>query len=291
MPADQIGTPSDIVVSEHDIRIAGHRLHYLRAGSGPAVVLVHGLLGYSFSWRFVIPYLAPHFTVYAPDLLGIGFSERVAGLDCSLRAHVDRMLEFCERLGLDSLDLVGTSHGGGLATMMAAMAAKRGRPQLRHLVLVAPVNPWSESGKQFTRFLATRAGGAMFIAIAPLLRTINRYWLGRMYGDPRRIPPGTVEGYSLPLRLRGSMEYALSIVRCWHADLRRLEDCYPRLGSVPTLLIWGDRDSAVLPDSAPRVQQAIPGSQLVMLPGVGHLPYEESPEEFNPVLLDFLQRE
>jgi acyl carrier protein len=106
MPADQIGTPSDIVVSEHDIRIAGHRLRYLRAGSGPAVVLVHGLLGYSFSWRFVMPYLAPHFTVYAPDQLGIGFSERVAGLDCSLRAHADRMLEFCERLGLDSLDLV-----------------------------------------------------------------------------------------------------------------------------------------------------------------------------------------
>ena len=57
---------------------------------------------------------------------------------------------------------------------------------------------------------------------------------------------------------------------------------------MPTLLVWGDRDAAVLPASAAQVQRAIRGSKLVMMPGVGHLPYEEAPEEFNRVLLEFL---
>src|SRR5258708_2061668 len=98
----------------------GGRMRYLRAGSGPALILLHGLLGYSFSWRYTIPALAPYATVYAPDMLGAGFSDRPTGLDHSMSGTARRLLRFIERLGISSFDLVATSHGGAVAAMAAA---------------------------------------------------------------------------------------------------------------------------------------------------------------------------
>src|SRR5258708_24727437 len=98
----------------------GARRRYWRACYGPPLILLHGLLGYSFSWRYTIPALTPYATVYAPDLLGAGFSDRPAGLDHSMRGTARRLLQFIERLGVSSFDLLGTSHGGAVAMMAAA---------------------------------------------------------------------------------------------------------------------------------------------------------------------------
>src|SRR5579863_7815688 len=135
-------------VEECWMEIDGARMRYLRAGSGPALILLHGLLGYSFSWRFTIPALAPYVTVYAPDMMGAGFSDRPAGIDHSVRGTARRVLEFIERLGITSFDLLGTSRGGAVAMMVAAecLSAKAG-PRLRRLILVAPVNPYSAHGQ------------------------------------------------------------------------------------------------------------------------------------------------
>src|SRR3984893_9849588 len=91
--------PVPSVVDECWMDMDAARLRYLRAGSGPPVVLLHGLLGYSFSWRYTIPALAPYATVYAPDMLGTGFSNRPPVLDCSLRAVAQRVVCFVEKLG------------------------------------------------------------------------------------------------------------------------------------------------------------------------------------------------
>lgn len=289
MSENQIGKLTPAAIDDCSISLGGHRLRYLRAGAGPPVVLIHGLLGYSFSWRFTIPALAPHFKVYAPDLLGIGLSDRVPGLDCSLRAHAQRMLDFMRELRLDHADVVATSHGGGLATLLAAMAVKQGAPRLHRLVLVAPVNPWSAAGRKRIRVLASFPGALLFRLMFPELERTNDWFLRRLYADPARISPGTLEGYAAPLRLRGTVDYLLSVLRCWRADLRQLASAYSTI-EIPTLLVWGDRDVAVLPGSAVRVLQAIPGSQLIMMPGVGHMPYEEVPEDFNRILLEFLRR-
>src|SRR5271169_2677029 len=122
----------------------GPRMRYLRAGSGPPLILLHGLLGYSFSWRYTIHGLAPFATVYAPDLLGAGFSDRPRGIDHSMRATALRVLRFVENLGLASFDLVGTSRGGAVAMAVAADCVKgeRATPRLQRLVLVCPVNPY-----------------------------------------------------------------------------------------------------------------------------------------------------
>jgi pimeloyl-ACP methyl ester carboxylesterase len=271
-------------IAEADITVSGHRVHYLRAGNGPPVVLVHGLLAHSFSWRFTVPALAPYFTVYAPDLLGIGFSDRVPGLDCSMRASAQRLIEVLDALDLREFHLVGTSHGGALAAIMAAEVGKR----IRSLALVAPVNPWSRVGRKRIRVLSTAAGGWLFRKTFLRLDPLNNWVLARLYADPSHIAPGTFEGYAEALKIAGSADYLLGIVRRWHVDVPALEPFYEKI-RVPTLLVWGDSDAAVSPASAAHLQRAIRGSRLVMMPGVGHLPYEEAPEQFNRVLLEFLR--
>src|SRR5215472_3704242 len=87
--------------------IEGIRTRYLRAGSGPALILLHGLMGYSFSWRFALPVLSRHRTVYAVDMPGAGFSDRPPDLDCCMRASAVRLLRFVKAVGVSSFDLLG----------------------------------------------------------------------------------------------------------------------------------------------------------------------------------------
>ncbi|MGA8215853.1 MAG: alpha/beta fold hydrolase, partial [Candidatus Sulfotelmatobacter sp.] len=125
MPADrEVSTapapPVGAGVEECWMDVDGARMRYLRAGSGPAMVLLHGLLGYSFSWRYTMPALATYAEVYAPDMMGAGFSDRPAGLDHSMRGTAKRLLRFIKNLGISSFDLLGTSYGGAVAMMAAA---------------------------------------------------------------------------------------------------------------------------------------------------------------------------
>src|SRR5579864_3437931 len=75
----------------------GARMRYLRAGVGPPLILLHGLFAYSFSWRYTLPALAPYATLYAPDLLGAGFSDRPRDLDHAMRGTALRVLNFAEK--------------------------------------------------------------------------------------------------------------------------------------------------------------------------------------------------
>lgn len=270
----------------------GARMRYLRAGSGPPLILLHGLLGYSFSWRYTMPALAPYATVYAPDMMGAGFSDRPPGLDLSLRGDAVRVLRFIQNLGISSFDLVGTSHGGAVAIMMAAECLQPGGGlTLRNLVLVAPVNPFSAHGRRLAPFIGSRVGSAMFRIVIPHMKMLHSYWHARMYGDRNRILPGTLEGYTAPLAKPGLFDHALGIVSSWARDLRELEETLPKLAGVRTLLMWGSKDSAVYASSAKELAKYFPHSRTIIFPGIGHLPYEESPEEFNRALIEFLASE
>jgi pimeloyl-ACP methyl ester carboxylesterase len=270
----------------------GARMRYLRAGSGPPLILLHGLLGYSFSWRYTMPALASHATVYAPDMMGAGFSDRVAGIDHSLQGTAQRLLVFIARLGISSFDLLGTSHGGAVAMMMAAdCLAGDCDPRLRRLVLVAPVNPYSAHGRRLAPFFGSELGALLFRRVIARMKFLFSYGHARMYGDRSRVAAGTLEGYRAPLAKPGWFEPALSIVRTWTEDLRELEKTLPKLAGVPTLLMWGSKDSAVYASSAGPLGKHFPNSRLIVFPGVGHLPYEECPEQFNQALIGFLKRE
>jgi pimeloyl-ACP methyl ester carboxylesterase len=283
-----INSQHQLAVEEHwialDVGGDSARMRYLQAGSGPALLLVHGLLGYSFSWRFAIPALAQHATVYAIDLLGTGFSDRPPGLDCSFKASADRLLQFMDETGLASCDLLGTSHGGAVSMMAAALAPDR----FRRLILVDPVNPWSAHGKRLTAFLSSLVIAPLFVNLTPHVRSLHEFYHRRMFGDPRRIPPDSLEGYRKALRIPGLYEYALAVARSWNRDLKELESALPRIANIPALLIWGSKDTAVDPASAAQLKQCFRDRRLVMFDGVGHLPYEEAPEDFNRVVVEFL---
>jgi pimeloyl-ACP methyl ester carboxylesterase len=274
------------------MEVEGARMRYLRAGSGRALILLHGLLGYSFSWRYTMPAVAPYATVYAPDMMGAGFSDRPIGIDHSMRGTAKRLLRFIAELGITSFDLLGTSHGGAVA-MVAAAECLSGNTglHLRRLVLVAPVNPYSAHGRNLAPFFGTSHGAILFRAAIARMSFLYPYWHARMYGDRRRIPPGTLEGYLAPLAKPGLFEHALSIVRTWSQDLRDLETTLPKLASTPTLLMWGSNDTAVYASSAEPLAKFFRNSKSIIFPGIGHLPYEECPEEFNQALIEFLTHE
>src|SRR5262245_52947518 len=101
------------------------------------MVLIHGLLGYSFSWRYVMDGFALSREVYALDMPGSGFSECSAALDPHLPAAAERLLAFLDSGGITSCDLVGSSYGGATALFLAAKHPER----IRTLTLVSPANP------------------------------------------------------------------------------------------------------------------------------------------------------
>ncbi len=280
----EVPAPAQYSIQDHWITLDGARMRYLRDGRGPALVLVHGLLGYSFSWRYAIPVFAERATVHAVDMLGVGFSDRPAGLDCCLQASAERLLRFLDAAAIDSCDLLGTSHGGAVSMMAASLAPER----VRRLILVAPVNPWSLFGAPTAAFLSHRFVSPVFLSFAPLLRMIHGYLLRRLYGDASRIRPGTLKGYSAPFAMPGAFNYGISVLRSWSQDLQQLESVLPRIAHIPTLIIWGSMDNAVDPASAPKLNRQFQDCRVRMLEGVGHLPYEEVPDEFNRAVMDFL---
>ena len=267
----------------------GARMRYLRAGSGPALILLHGLLGYSFSWRYAMPALAPYRTVFAPDMLGAGFSDRPR-IDHSMRATALRILKFAENLGLTSFDLLGTSRGGAVAMCAAAECLARGEPKVRSLILVAPVNPFSPHGQRLATLAGTRSGGAVARFVLEGMPWLYPYVHGRLFADPRKIPPQSLEGYKAPLATPGLFDHAISIVSTWGADLRELETLLPKLAPIPTLLMWGSEDPAVYASSMEPLARYFPKAEKIVYPGVGHLPYEECADEFNRDLIAFLSR-
>jgi pimeloyl-ACP methyl ester carboxylesterase len=294
VPAPAMSIPAlGAGVEECWMEIDGARMRYLRAGSGPPLILLHGLMGYSFSWRYTMPALAPYATVYAPDSMGAGFSDRPVGIDHSTRETAKRLLRFLERLGISSFDLLGTSRGGAVAMIAAAeclggYTGLRDTLHLRRLLLVAPVNPYSAHGQRLAPFFGSAFGTALFRLFIASTPFSYPYLHSRLYGDRSRIPPGALEGYKAPLAKPGVFEHALSIASKWTQDLRELKAILPTLASIPTLLIWGSKDPAVYASSAAPLQKYFPNSKLIIFPGIGHLPYEECPEEFNQALIDFL---
>ncbi|MFY9950904.1 MAG: alpha/beta hydrolase [Candidatus Sulfotelmatobacter sp.] len=278
-------------VEECWMEVDGARMRYLRAGSGLALILLHGLLGYSFSWRFAMPALAPYAAVYAPDMMGAGFSDRPKGIDHTMRETARRLLRFIAGLGVSSFDLLGTSHGGAVSMFAAAQCLDgSSRLRLRRLVLVDPVNPYSAHGRRLAPFFGSNFGAGLFRATIARTGFSYPYWHSRMYGDRRRIPPDALAGYMAPLAKPGLFEHALGIVRTWTRDLRELEATLPQLASVPTLLMWGSKDTAVYASSAAPLRKYFRNSELIVFPGIGHLPYEECPEEFNRALIGFLTK-
>jgi 4,5:9,10-diseco-3-hydroxy-5,9,17-trioxoandrosta-1(10),2-diene-4-oate hydrolase len=275
-----------IGATEEWVQVGGLKVRFQRSGSGSALVLVHGLLGYSFSWRFVIPLLAEGREVFALDMPGSGFSDCEAKLDCRLQSAAQRLLGFMDAVGISACDLVGSSYGGSTALMAASLAPAR----VRTLVLVSPANPWSKIGRKRLGLLKIPLMSAIFPPGARICTPLNAFSLSRMFGDSRRMPADTIRGYGRVLARHGVLEHAVKIVRMWHADMQEFEAALPRVAGIPALLLWGSKDRVVDSGSAELLRRSFHAAQTAIIEGAGHLPYEESPEEFSRIVLGFLSK-
>lgn len=264
--------------------VDGAKVHYERAGAGYPLVLLHGLVGSSRNWRRNIDFLASHANVFALDLCNMGESDRVPGLDSSLEATADRIAATMDALGLREADIAGHSHGGAIAMMLAARHPTR----VRRLILFAPANPYCDLGRHLIRFYQTGFGIWLAKQIPFLPRMLKAVALSRMYGDPKRVPAQALDGYIGGLHVPGTVDHILSIVRGWSTDMRHLRGVLAQLAEKPTLMIWGDRDRAVGLASARQLARALRRSRLLVLPGVGHIAFEEMPEACNKAMSDWL---
>ncbi len=273
-------------IEEGFVLVGGVKIHYECAGTGRPLLLLHGLVGSARNWRQNIGFLAGDSRVYAVDLFNMGESERVPGLDAGLEATADRVAECMDALGLDEADVAGHSHGGAVAMMLAARHADR----VRRLILFAPANPFCDLGNQLIRFYQTRFGVWLARQIPFLPRMLKATALSRMYGDPSRVTDDALEGYTAGLHVPGTIDHVLQILRRWSVDMGLLRSALGDLAEKPTLLIWGDRDRAVGLSSGRQLQRILPLSSLIVIPGVGHIAFEEQPDVCNRAMRDWLAR-
>ena len=261
------------------------RVYYLHAGSGRPMLFIHGLLGSSANWRNNIVALAQHASVYAIDMVNMGKSQRVEGLDAGLRATANRIIAVMDALNLGEADIVAHSYGGAVALMLAALHPRR----VRRLILFAPANPYCHSSDLMARIYSTHWGGFLACMLPYLPAPIQRIALGEMYGGPDRVVDSCLQEIVAGLRSPSTLRHVLCIIRCWFAERAVLKSALRRVKRIPTLLVWGDRDCTVSLSSGNMLKSRLRGSELIVLRG-GHSVFEEIPEEANRIMLEWLDR-
>ena len=274
------------VAEELVVHVRGIPVRCSRQGVGAPLLLLHGLIGSGENWRRNIDRFSEHATVYAIDLPNMGRSGRVRGLNASLAATAEFLADLMRELGIERADIAAHSRGGAVAMTMATLFHE----QVRSLVLFAPANPFCDRSVGIRRFYGSRLGSRFARLVPHLPRRLKAFALGRMYGDPRRVPADALRGYTRGLELPGTIEHVLRILQTWTADMCLLERSLVALSSLPVLLIWGDRDRAVGLDSGYELQRRLGNADLRMLPGVGHIPFEESPDAVNAIVTEWLDR-
>lgn len=256
------------------IDVDGLRIAYERTGAGPPVVLLHGYVGDgTTTWRAQIDALASEFTVVAWDAPGAGGSSDPPE-SFGMAGYADCLARFITGVGLAHPAVVGLSFGGALAIEFC-----RRHPAVPWaLVLASAYAGWGGSLPPDIATQRLRQALALSAATPDALRAALL---------PTMFTAGTAQ--------RVIDEFGASLLAFHPAGLRAmarasaedLSDALTHL-TAPTLLIYGDQDERAPLDVARRLQSAIPNSQLVVLPGAGHVCNVEAPYRFNTAVRDFL---
>lgn len=277
---------SDLELQHVDLH--GHDVRYRRAGSGPVIVLIHGMAGSSETWRLVMPVLAERFTVVAPDLVGHGQSAKPRG-DYSLGALASYVRDLLVILGHERATLVGQSLGGGIAMQFAYQFPERSE----RLVLVSS-GGLGEEVALLLRLLTVP--GTEYV-----LPVVCQRWAhdagDTVFGWLRRIglrPGAHLEemwqsyGSLADAETRAAFLQTLRAVVDVAGQRVSATDRLHLAANLPTLIIWGDRDNIIPVQQGHETHRAIPGSRLDIFEGVGHFPHCEDPERFCDVVIDFM---
>ncbi|WP_314220977.1 alpha/beta fold hydrolase [Streptomyces zaehneri] len=267
--------------------VHGYRRAFRMAGEGPALVLVHGIGDSSQTWAELIPDLARTHTVIAPDLLGHGASDKPRA-DYSVAAYANGLRDLLSTLGIESATLVGHSLGGGVAMQFAYQFPER----TERLILVSAggvgreVNPAlrlvSLPGAHLA-LSALRLPGARFqVGLAVALMKLLDTDLGQDAPDLLHLVDALPDETA-----RNAFIRTLRAVVDWRGQVvTMLDRCYLTAG-MPTMLLWGDRDSVVPVRHAYGAHEAMPGSRLEIFEGAGHFPFHSDPARFRALVEEF----
>ncbi|MHB8510450.1 MAG: alpha/beta fold hydrolase [Candidatus Dormibacteria bacterium] len=275
-------------MQQQTVRIHGHEIGYYAAGSGPLVVLVHGITGNSRTWREVIPQLARNYTVLAPDLLGHGASEKARG-DYSLGAHASTMRDLLVALGHERATFVGHSLGGGVVLQFAYQFPDR----VERLVLVDSGGLGEEVSPLLRLLAVPGAEYVMPIGCQPAVHRVllgATAWMGKLGVRPSAPMQEIWDGY-VSLGSRDGREAFLRTLRSVVDLTGQVVSAADRLylaKRLPTMIVWGEADRIIPVSHAYDAHRMMPGSRLEVYPGVGHFPHRELTGRFTTDLEDFM---
>jgi pimeloyl-ACP methyl ester carboxylesterase len=276
-------------MSAERITLHGHDVHYRREGWGPPILLIHGVTGSSETWEDVIPFLSERHTVIAPDLLGHGDSAKPRG-DYSLGAYASGIRDLMQALGHESATVVGHSLGGGVAMQFAYQFPE----MCQRLVLVSS----GGLGREVSIFLraATLPGSEW---VLPLLASNGVLSAGGRLGGVLR-SVGLRAGPDLSEMWKGFSSLGDAEARqAFIYTLRGIVDpggqrvsARDRLylaQTVPTMLVWGERDPIIPAIHAYSTHKQVKDSRLEVMEDAGHFPYRDDPRRFAGILSDFIE--
>lgn len=267
------------------VTVDGKKVHYIEKGSGAPVILIHGFLYSTVMWKNNIDALAKKFKVYAIDLWGWGYSERLQPDEYSFEKYARQVIGFMDAMKIDKASLVGQSMGGGISVFVAATYPDR----VNKLILIDPAvipYPTTTIGKIYQlpyvgEFLNAIPGDAL---MSQNIRTIWFY-------DGAKADDAYIQEVLRPMRIKGSEHGMMRILRNVLKE-PYMEPQAKQLAKIgkPILIIHGRQDKAVPMDRSEKLRDLWKGSELVIFDKAGHSPHEEYPDKFNALAAEFLSK-
>lgn len=261
--------------------IEGHRLRFVRLGSGPPVVLVHGFASSLYTWKDVLPTLARSYDVIALDLPGFGESDLPA--DLSFDELPAAVLGLMDRLHIPRAGLVGNSMGGAVAAIVAAEHPQRASA----LVLIDAAGFNLEPSDRPAMMRLATSPAARLLEPLPGKRFLVERALHEVFHDPRLVTDERLSEYLSGALRRGSFAARASLLRSLESRPGAVQESLPGI-EAPTLVIWGREDTWIPLAHADLFVEAIPGARKAVLDDCGHVPQEEKPGEVGDLLGEFL---
>jgi len=257
---------------EKETLVFGQKIHYLEAGSGPTVILLHGLGGSSQAWQFNTTALAEKFHVFVPDQIGFGKSDKPL-VNYRIRTYVDFLDQFCKQLKIERASLVGNSMGGWIAAAFTAAFPDR----VDKLVLV------DAAGYAPPKDLDTRT----FYGLNPTTREGMKTLAAKVFYNKLFLTDAAID-QAIAARLAAGDGYTIkSITESIIRGEDFLDDTVKTIKQ-PTLIVWGRQDGLVSLSEGERFNKDIAGSKLIVIDECGHVPPVEKPAEFNAAVIKFL---